>query len=290
MDFRLSTIAPPATTLWPRLRIERAMKWDENLLLARATSQYNIRESWERAKEKHDPLLAPHGMFRALKPGSRSHAVEFLAKFGPLEIPGYHGAKFPSGQGVGVDLRRFWNRHEFFNRAMTVYECSNDKQRLLPVLAELVRHRLYWRPSPLLAKSGVRGANGWINWLKSRGGFGYHRKIAMNVLGSVLNREAGQRHAAWISSQDEFGNLRWRMEPSPGSLWAAMWELFALDTQLGTAKTCTLPGCEKVFYPRRRDQDCCTTRHQTLWSKREYAARRRAEEKARRESKREVQR
>jgi hypothetical protein len=46
---------------------------------------YNLDEAYEAARTRFDPELSPHTAFRALNSGYHARAIEFLARFGPLE-------------------------------------------------------------------------------------------------------------------------------------------------------------------------------------------------------------
>ena len=67
-------------------------------------------------------------------------------------------------------------------------------------------------------------------------------------------------------------------EPSRAftSLWAAIWELFGLDTRRYGWRVCRI--CGRLFYPKDRRSVCCNTQHQSLWSKRDWARRNRLAE------------
>ena len=55
----------------------------------------------------------------------------------------------------------------------------------------------------------------------------------------------------------------------------AIWELFGLDTRQYAWKLCEL--CGRLFYPKDRRSVCCSTEHQSLWSKRVWARKHRAD-------------
>ncbi len=63
------------------------------------------------------------------------------------------------------------------------------------------------------------------------------------------------------------------------SLWSVIWELFGLDTRQYAWRVCQI--CGRMFYPKDRRSVCCTTDHQSLWSKRQWAQQQRTAERQR---------
>ena len=112
--------------------------------------------------------------------------------------------------------------------------------------------------------------------------FAYQQTEAIAFISLELSHYTRDRHPRWSNEWTPKGD-KWRMELEMGSLWEALWELFAWDTAGVWWRRC--PHCQKLFYPKRKDQFYCTPRQQALGSKRMYAARKRAQEKKKRVSK-----
>src|SRR5450755_306637 len=53
----------------------------------RRGKSYYIPEAHRLAHARRDPLLAPHGFFRALPSKRNTAAIEFVEEFGPLDWP-----------------------------------------------------------------------------------------------------------------------------------------------------------------------------------------------------------
>jgi len=83
----------------------------------------------------------------------------------------------------------------------------------------------------------------------------------------------------WRLNLDASGTASFRPDVRTDSLWAAVWEFFALDTGAGRIwRVC--PHCRKLFHPTRRDRLFCTPRQQQLYSKRRYWNKRQQQSKA----------
>ncbi len=114
---------------------------------------YDPKAAQEKAQQKRDPLLSPHGFLRALGPGDNGHAVEFLETFGPLVIS--EELRFPLGgldralkrwlarlpphvrkkprvavKTVRIDLRDFWAKQTEFRLVAQLYERRKDREGL----------------------------------------------------------------------------------------------------------------------------------------------------------------
>ena len=105
------------------------------------TEPYDAQTAWEKARSKHDPLLAPHGMFRALRPGNNFDAIEFLTMFGPL-APRYSPPAYIEDRVlVRIKLDEFWKRQAQFRQFAELYESRNDAAKLAKALRALIEHR-----------------------------------------------------------------------------------------------------------------------------------------------------
>jgi hypothetical protein len=83
--------------------------------------------------------------------------------------------------------------------------------------------------------------------------------------------------SGWKEIDEEEG-MGFRPTRIVTSLWAAMWEMFGLETWRGYSwRSCKI--CSKYFYPLQVNSECCSPEHQALWSKRQYAKKRRESEK-----------
>jgi hypothetical protein len=110
-------------------------------LRAEFTQPYDVQASWEKARSRHDPLFAPHGMFRALKPGDNSHAIEFLETFGALALKSSPADYIEIGVPVRIDLHEFWNRQSQFRQFAELYESRDDAAKLSKAVRTVVEHR-----------------------------------------------------------------------------------------------------------------------------------------------------
>lgn len=306
----LSTGGGSAVQPWRRIRIFLPRKLEGSRpgevkqyvsgvteLWGRLSESYDIRTAYDRAVKKGDPYLSPHGLFRRLQPGDNFHAVEFFEKFGPLthpwslgEIPIKKGMDFLENvrhfmgkqlpghvpltrprikfneliDTVRVDLKEFWAMHAEFRIIAQLYESRHDKKSLAWAWREFFQHRPRdWAvPGP-----------GYLDHLE-RSGFRYQRGEALACVELALNHHMADCRLRWEPAD----RLResWRLSVTMDSLWSVIWELFASDAARVPWRLC--PHCQRVFYPPRRDRFYCTTRQQTLASKREYSRRYRRRE------------
>lgn len=272
-------------------------------LSARLLEPYNVRGTFERAVKKRDPALAPHGFFRQLAPGNNFHALEFLQKFGPL--------KLSTEQRLGhirylkVDLGEFWGLHLRFRLVAQLWESRNDRERLVQAWQEFFRHHeeaSRWEVIPL---GSTEEASQWIRfseealpigseekydhlpfpweltkqpfdeWVR-RANLAALREAALGLVHSELIVHTRDRHVGWLRGWEPTRE-KFRLVVHVDSLWSLIWEFLGWDTAGTPWQRC--PHCQRVFYPRRRDQLYCTPRQQALASKRAYAARCRAEER-----------
>lgn len=259
---------------------------------------YNVRETYERAQRRSDPLLAPHGFFRGLAPGNNLHARDFLERFGPLRLTPEQQYS-PVIVPIRVNLGEFWRLHLRFCLAAQLWESRNDKARLAEAWRGVFEHHkeaskgesiplgstlpdpsdpgvIYYRlPFPWELEDQpfdewVQSAT--LTTLKENALSLIHGELNLHIHGRRLGWER-----AWEPSKEKFRPVIW-----VDSLWSAIWEFFGWDTASISWRRC--PHCQRFFYPKRRDQFYCTPRQQALASKRRYAAMQRAEEKKKKQS------
>ncbi|MBZ5723028.1 MAG: hypothetical protein LAO03_22030 [Acidobacteriia bacterium] len=258
----------------------------KGIIWGRLTDEYDIAACCDAARRRHDPLFAPHGSFRHLASGNQEGALQFLERFGPLEETRWpvdvNRNSFPSelkvkmvgdiARTVRVDMADFWDKHITFRTISQIYETRTNAKALEG-------------PWKILEQNwGRTGLLGRFVGLPSD----YRKYPAPPFITDFWNQGPKQKqeaacHMAYFAVTHFLKDLRpwWHLEGEqvrffvrPNSLWQMIWNSFANDTTEGPWRICAT--CNRVFYPRRRDQDCCNTRHQTLWSKREYARRMRA--------------
>lgn len=256
-----------------------------------ATS-YDVWMAHERALRKHNPQFAPHGFFRNLAPGSAQHAMEFLEKFGPLRLS-FEQRRSHSAR-IEVDLEEFWRLHLRFCLVAQLYENRHDRARLvqawtdvynrgeeasksekfslgtLPPVPDDPSGRPYKVPFPW-----KRNKTSFKDWVESSD-LAKLKEEALSLVHAELNLHAYDRGLGWERGWEPTFE-KFRPVIFVDSLWSMIWELFGLDTAQLSWRRC--PHCQRIFYPRRRDQFYCKPRQQALASKREYARWYRAQQK-----------
>jgi hypothetical protein len=227
-------------------------------------TEYEPHVQRERAILRRNPLLAPHGLLQDLKTGDVNDAINFVRKFGPL---GYLDGQPPAAVKIG--LASFWAKQVRFRLIAHVWESRNDIKQLDSSWKEIKQHRSQaerWQ-DPLKLPTDE-----WI-----RGHPSTRRSAVFELVGRELNLHTAGSATAWIRS-----GVGFRPILRVSSLWSVIWEFLGLDTATISWRRC--PHCQRLFYPRRRDQFYCTPRQQALASKRNYIARIRAQERKRRKS------
>jgi len=283
---------------WPQMRVGKSVCIRDHDNGRRSVTEfygelgrfYNLRHAYDRAHELKDPYLAPHGFFRRLAHGNTGHAREFLEKFGPLVLSA--GKRFTPGCHVGVSLEQFWTAHSRFCLVTNLWESRDDRARLAAALLEVYRHRQDRSPFeelPIGTKFGPPPSTNhqlyrfpWEEvdqepeeWLH-RAGLADLRNCAFYLIHLELNLHMRSRHIVWQRSWEP-PKEGWRVVIWTESLWSAMWEFWGCDTASLSWRRC--PHCQRLFYPKRRDQFYCKPRQQALASKREYARKLRARQK-----------
>lgn len=257
----------------------------ENLVPIRLFYQYDLRAKYEKAREKDDPLLSPHGFFRSLQFGNRKHALEFTHTFGSLT---WKPRAFRNGADLytRLNLGEFWAKHRRYCRVAALIENHSRPADMRDALSTLQKEIALLDVAdsfPLGLPRAFSGASRrplgtdtakFDKWLESAGDDNL-RKLAERVIHREFVGQLQERKPWWIRKGPE---LRFELTLLSGTLWNIMWEMLAWDTSSGVSwRTC--PHCGKLFYPPRRDRFYCTSRQQVLASKREYAAEQRATSK-----------
>jgi hypothetical protein len=93
---------------WHRMKIVGTVTPDAKRVWGNLTDRYDLHGAYEKAHERKDPYLAPHGLFRKLRFGDNHHAKEFLETFGPLKMT-VGERLYGRGAHISIDLREFWS-------------------------------------------------------------------------------------------------------------------------------------------------------------------------------------
>lgn len=267
---------------------------DTKQLMGQLSSPYDLYRTYENAHAKKNPYLSPYGFFRRLRFGDNEHAKEFLETFGPLELDA--GKLLIVGAHVDVDLGKFWSLQLRFRLIAEIWESLNGRGQLARALLNIFerRHEISKHDYPLGQIFGLPPAFRRTDvyefpwqiqqqeakeWLESAPMEEMH-EFALQLILLELNAHTHDLrivwHRGWETTGGKFREVVW-----VDSLWSAIWESWGWDTNRLSWRRC--PHCQRFFYPKRRDQICCTPRQQELWSKRKYAAERRAQEHLQRE-------
>lgn len=225
----------------------------EYLVLSGPWKEYEPHKEREHALLRKNPLISPHGFFRSLATDNAYHAIEFAKKFGPLgDLPG------PPHGSVRFSLAWFWARQSRFRLIANLWESRNDRKELDSAWKELLKHR--------------SNAERWQNSLRlpwDSESVSTSRPAVFDLVREELDLHTAARTTTWLRYEGGFRP----MLKAKGLLFM-IWEFFGLDTATTEWRRC--PHCQRLFYPKRRDQFYCTPRQQALASKRAYARRRRA--------------
>jgi len=266
---------------------------------------YSIREAHRRAHAQHDPLLAPHGFFRALPSKRNSAAIEFVEEFGPLDWP-------VTDERPTLVLQDFWLKHLRYVSVVMLWESRDDEDKLRSAFSTLYEnldqiHRADgWQqfedvppalrdgwgagvvPLYPLGSTNSSRRRHVLPWEKDeltferwlgRTVFEELHEAAIKIFHGELNVHLVGREPRWLRM-----NLDHPTEPplqlslDGGNLWQMIWELTGLDAaQVRSWRIC--PDCNVFFYPRRSDQYYCRSEEQVRASKRNYASSRRQRER-----------
>ena len=245
--------------------------------------RYDYRREHERARRKRDPYLSAHGMFRKLDNGFHEHAMRFMDHFGPLTWKVQSGRP---GECNWVRLSDFWDRHARFVGVAQLWEARSDHERLKDAwrwihqrldqinrvgpapLGAVANWNLdkYHRYPGRLPWEGYGGPEGSLEEFKSL------RMTAVEVVGYELNLHTEDCRQIWLSRPNASEeDITFEPTRTFGSLWGAMWDMLGQDMSGLKYGWRTCLECGRLFYPKDRRSVCCTTAHQSLWSKRTWA-------------------
>jgi hypothetical protein len=274
----------------------------------RRGSHYYVPEAHRRAHAQHDPLLAPHGFFRALPPNRTTAAIEFVEKFGPFDWPHI------LGETPELILGEFWSKHLRYVSVVRLWETRDDESQLRSAFSNLFKNlnQIHlaegWEPwdtapteladewwdlgaVPLypLGRTPAsrnrdkypweRGDQKPEKWLDQTP-FEELHELAIGIFHSELNSHLFERRPLWLRKglDDPREPISFQLFFSSGNLWQFIWELTGLDTGEGRSwRLC--PACNVFFYPKRSDQYYCKSEEQVRASKRNYARTRRHRER-----------
>ena len=99
-------------------------------------------EAYCQSHAKHDPLLAPHGFFRALPHGQDRAAIEFVKQFGPLDWPHEKAIK-DEHRGIMAYpfiLVDFWAKRLRYTHVLQVWEARDDESNLRSAFSALYKN------------------------------------------------------------------------------------------------------------------------------------------------------
>jgi hypothetical protein len=276
---------------WYRMRIIGQVSPDTNQVFGSLTDRYNLHQAYEKACAKKNPYLAPNARFRKLRFGDISGAKEFLESFGPLTLD--IGQRLSGRGDVIVDLREFWGLQLRFSLVATVWESLDNREQLADAIFAIYQRRrelsAYGKfplgqvfGSPPRSDRRGRYKFPWQShrqrataWLKSAT-IDEMRECALKLVLLELNIHTRDHRILWQRGW-EVSRRKFRTVVWVDSLWSAIWEFSGWNMAGLSWRRC--PHCQKLFYPKRHDQFYCTPRQQALWSKRRYAAERRAPER-----------
>jgi hypothetical protein len=273
---------------WWRMKVDKPFGSKATVLVGHLTESYDLHDQYESTRIKKRVDQTPHGFLRKLAPDNTGHAKEFLEKFGPLQLPS--GARiYGRGFHITIDLAKFWAMHLRFCLIAELWENLPDKDRLTQAIAKICEKRelasqfqavsLGTEFSPPPEDKFRRFLFPWERLEQSGDEWLKHasvkdlRDCALYLVNIELNAHMFGRRIVWHRGFEPSGE-KFRPVIWVDSLWSAIWEFFGMDMTGLAWRQC--PHCQKLFYPKRKDQFYCTPRQQGLASKREYARRSRA--------------
>lgn len=252
---------------------------------------YNVEDAYERARAKNDGRYSPHTAFRSLN-GDNAAAIRFVNEFGPLElldeaqprrrielgdtvdfgevdVDDLHSTPEPRAVCMWIDLGDFWEKHRRFVAVAKLWEARTDRNTMITALSELAALRV-WPPigarrhsqgfSPVSAFPWRDGEfHLWCREAKAE----QVMASSAEIIRAELNLQCFEMRTRWTCFDPS--GLRFRVAPAAGSLWTAIWHLFARDTSDGLGwRIC--PHCSKLFYPKRKDSYFCKSKYQKLYA------------------------
>jgi hypothetical protein len=243
---------------------------------------YNYHSAYAKARDRRDPHLSPHGLFRNLEAGYHKHAFQFMQKFGPLFIKSSTRYR---GDSWWLSLADFWNRHARFVAVAKLWEDRFDPNKLrehwdslgeqhqrldragvapLGYIPDRTQKYIQLYRMPWQLKQNLSPFPGAKAVFQQKLVYNLvYSELILHTQDCVLTWTATNRPTANPSDATVFEPIRCFT-----SLWGVIWEQFGLDTRSGW-RLCR--ECGKLFYPKDPRSVCCSTEHQSLWSKREWA-------------------
>jgi hypothetical protein len=246
--------------------------------------KYDLVQDYWKARQRGRIELTAHGRFWNLPHGDLRAATGFWRQFGPLGHPIVLRLNDAEDEYSWFDLGDFWNKLRRFRATMNTWIMMEDLAGLrtswiefsanlseineadvfpfgsLPIRGEAGSIEM---DSRLLLELGNSDKQAFQRWLDNLDGSTLRRETA-HLIACELNARLGglpRWHCASHADRPGFD-----LALIPGTLWSAMWYLFALDTRTGVGpRIC--PNHEKLFYPPRRDRFYCTTEEQTYHSR-----------------------
>lgn len=243
-----------------------------------------MRQCYESALAKKNPYASPHYTFRALTPRDDYQAVKFLKRFGPLEPDDLldnppPGEDFNRHAGKAwLSLEHFWAKQWLFVGMLQIYDVLSDPDDLRECWRVLTSRRneetlklddLWRERAPLIDSRPLKtDAPDLADWVTFATNHDLRHFSEVALFEHIKAAIAGvQPYCTQNTGRD--GRLRFPLQLEPQSLWAAMWEMFRLDTDRGVlARLC--PHCHKIFFAPRKDRFYCTPQLQQLASKRRW--------------------
>jgi hypothetical protein len=260
-------------------------------VLVQMGARYDFRQKFEEAQSERDPEIAPHVMFRRLSPRNDAVALGFIRDCGPLFLD-----DMTRNPIVWIDLNDFWRKHARFVAVVRLFETLNDCENLRNAVVDIAERRqilddagpagMGMIPHTHKNLPFVRLVDLWqpqdYRMLDQDGDPMYNHQLLRIHTREIICAELMLQtfegiRSGWKEIDEEEG-MGFRPTRIVTSLWAAMWEMFGLETWGGYSwRSCRI--CSKYFYPVQVNSECCNPEHQALWSKRQYAKKRREAEK-----------
>jgi hypothetical protein len=262
-------------------------------VLVQMGKRYDFRAKFDQAQAERDPELAPHVMFLKLSHGNEASALGFIQECGPLFLN-----DMTRDAIIWVDLDDFWKRHARFVAVVRLFETMNDCENLRKALIHISENIASLNTAGEQELGMIPHSHENMPFIRSvviysprefrkvdqDGDPVWHHKLlrqhAREILWAELTLQTNDGLRSGWEMVDEEEGMGFRPTRIVTSLWAAMWEMVGLETWRGYSwRSCR--ECGKYFYPLQSNSECCTPKHQTLWSKREYARRSRESQKLR---------
>jgi hypothetical protein len=188
-------------------------------------------------------------------------------------------------------LSDFWDRHARFVAVVQLWEALSEDNEALKQAWRWIHQRFdqinQVEPATFASVRNFRGDRyikypGAFPWEKRRA-VGFEEELeflsgpllraeTFRVLHYELNLHSHDCHQVWQMKSVGVGDVV-IFEPTRGfsSLWGAIWDLFGQDISTLRHSWRVCRECSRLFYPKDRRSVCCTTEHQSLWSKRMWA-------------------